>query len=70
MPDHDVEHAAAHPFVWVELGDDPPRYLLVGPDRAGNLLEVVVMIIDGTELVIHAMRLRRSTDREVFGGDQ
>lgn len=42
----------------------------MGPDRAGNLLEAVVMVIDGTELVIHAMRLRRSTEREVFGGDQ
>ena len=70
VPDDDVDHAVAHSINWVELGDDPPRYLAVGPDRAGNLLEVVVMVVDGTELVIHAMRLRRSTEREVFGDDQ
>jgi hypothetical protein len=70
VPDDDVEHAVAHPIGWVELGDDPPRYLLVGPDRAGNLLEVVVMVVDGTDLVIHAMRLRHSTEREIFGDDQ
>lgn len=34
--------------------------LYLGPDRAGNLLEVVsVMREDGTEIVIHAMPMRR-----------
>jgi len=41
-----------------EDGED--KCLYRGPDYAGNILEVVTVIrIDGTELVIHAMRLRR-----------
>jgi hypothetical protein len=40
-------------------GDDPPRELRLGPDRAGNLLEIVVLLLDdGAELIIHAMRMR------------
>jgi hypothetical protein len=35
------------------------RWLLIGPDRAGNLLEVVVLFTnEGAQLAIHAMRLR------------
>jgi hypothetical protein len=65
----DVEHAVAHSVTWAELGDDPPRYLLAGPDRAGNLLEVVVVDVGGDELVIHAMPIRRSTAQELFGDE-
>ena len=53
----------------MELGDDPPRYLVAGPDRSGNLLELVLIEADGVELVIHAMALRPSTRRELFRGD-
>jgi hypothetical protein len=35
------------------------RWLLIGPDTAGNLLEVVVLItVEGTQIVIHAMPMR------------
>jgi hypothetical protein len=67
VADEDIEHALAHSVVWAELGDDPPRYLLAGPDRAGNLLELVVLVLGGDELVIHAMGLRHSTAQELFG---
>ncbi len=67
VSDEDIEHAVAHSVTWTELGEDPPRYLLVGPDRAGNLLELVVLDAGGKELVIHAMPLRRSTAQELFG---
>jgi hypothetical protein len=50
------------------LGEDPPRYLVVGPDRFGNLLEIVVILVDAGVLAIHAMPLRPSTQRELFGG--
>jgi hypothetical protein len=50
---------------WAELGDDPPRYLLAGPDRASNLLELVALVLGGDELVIHAMGLRRMTAQEL-----
>jgi hypothetical protein len=70
VPDEDIEHAAVHSLTWSELGEDPPRYLLAGPDRAGNLLELVVLEVGGEELVIHAMALRSSTARELFGDDR
>jgi len=69
IPDADIEHAYEHAIAWAELGDDPPRYLVAGPDRAGNLLELVVLDVEDDVLLIHAMRLRRSTQSELFGGD-
>ena len=69
VADEDIEHALVHALIWVELGEDPPRYLLAGPDRAGNLLELVVLGVGGDELVIHAMALRLSTADELFGDE-
>ncbi len=66
--DGDILHAYQHALAWIELGDDPPRYLVAGPDRAGNLLELVVMTLEADVLVIHAMALRRSTQRALFEG--
>ncbi|MDE0701219.1 MAG: hypothetical protein F4Y27_00365 [Acidimicrobiaceae bacterium] len=37
---------------------DPPKVLLIGPDRTGNLIEVIWLDLDEEELVIHAMPLR------------
>lgn len=67
--DGDIRHAHEQALAWVQLGDDPARFLLAGPDSAGNLLELVVLSLPGPrELVIHAMKLRRSTADELFGG--
>jgi hypothetical protein len=33
----------AHALAVDEVGDNPVRYLVLGPDRAGNLLELVVL---------------------------
>ena len=68
-PDQAIQHAYRHAIAWVELDDDAPRYLVVGPDPAGNLLELVVLVGAEVELVIHAMPLRHSTQREVFGDE-
>ncbi|MDA8040004.1 MAG: hypothetical protein M0Z69_12795 [Actinomycetota bacterium] len=65
----DIEHALAHSITWVELGDDPQRYLLAGPDRAGNLLELVILVLGRDELVIHAMPLQRSSAQALFGDE-
>lgn len=59
--DEDILHIAEHPLVVVEVDAhaDPPKLLVVGPDRAGNLLEVIVLeLADGRLLAIHAMPLR------------
>jgi hypothetical protein len=70
ISDEAIAHAFMHTIVWVEVGDDPIRVLLAGPDSAGNILELVVMIGEEVELVIHAMPLRRATAEALFGGEE
>lgn len=39
--------------------DDPRRWLVVGIDQSGRVLEMVVLVFDGGgELLIHAMKAR------------
>ena len=59
--DADIVHALGCVAVGCEIGDgDSPRRLLgLGPDRAGNMLELVVLVFDdGRQTVIHAMVMR------------
>jgi hypothetical protein len=57
----DLRHAVDHALYAGDLeGEGPLRVLYIGPDRAGNLLEVVAIERDdGSELAIHAMKMRR-----------
>jgi hypothetical protein len=53
---HGIDHACV-----VADDEEEGKVLYLGPDRAGNLLEVVSVVRDdGTEIVIHAMRMRRT----------
>lgn len=70
VEEDDIRHVYEHALAWVELGNDPPRYLMAGGDRAGNLLELVVIETAAEVLVIHAMTLRPSTRRELFGTEE
>jgi hypothetical protein len=54
----DVDHAVGHAVVVEEVAEDPLRYLVIGPDRSGNLLELIVMDRPVGPAVIHAMMLR------------
>lgn len=55
----DILHAIEHSLVVDDLGEDPDRWLVIGPDRAANLLEVVVLVTaEGDEVIIHAMPMR------------
>jgi len=59
ITDEDILHAIEHSMLVDDLGEDPDRWLVIGPDHAANLLELVVLITsDGDELIIHAMPLR------------
>jgi len=61
VADDDIEHALANGLVYVELepGSDPPKFLCIGPNQAGTLLEVIWLdLADERKLVIHAMNLR------------
>ncbi len=68
--DEDIAHAFEHSVSWLELDDDPLRYLVAGPDRADNLLELVVVEGAGDVFVIHAMALRASAREALFGDDR
>ena len=58
----DAVQAAEWPL-WIEPLDDegpPRRELRIGFDTGARLLETIVLIVeDGTELVIHAMPCRK-----------
>ncbi|MGH9271821.1 MAG: hypothetical protein ACRDZ2_11160 [Ilumatobacteraceae bacterium] len=59
IADDDMLHAIDHSMVVDDLGEAPDRWLVIGPDRAANLLEVIVLVIaEGDEMIIHAMPLR------------
>jgi hypothetical protein len=59
IAEDDILHAIDHSLVIDDLGQDPDRWLVIGPDRAGNLLEVIVLVnVEGDEVIIHAMPLR------------
>jgi hypothetical protein len=66
IADEDIAHAYENIMRWVQVGEDPDRYLVAGPDRAGNLIELVVLGANSA-IVIHAMTLRTSTRRVLFG---
>lgn len=58
VADEDIEHGISHALTAGEQADGKVLYL--GADRAGNLLEIVsVLREDGSEVVIHAMPMRR-----------
>lgn len=59
VPDEDIVHAVDHALAVEDAGEDPDRWLVIGPDRAGNLLEIVVLTtVEGSQLAIHTMPMR------------
>ena len=61
VPAESIAHALTQRLVAVDLDvdGDPPRVLAIGPDLAGNLLEVIWLeLAEERMLVIHAMPLR------------
>lgn len=59
IEDDDMLHAIRNPFRYIEQEyKDELRLLILGADRTGRLLEVVVVPADKPQRVIHADRLR------------
>jgi hypothetical protein len=57
IADGDINHAVANAMAIDDQDDDTRLYL--GPARNADLLEVVTIVRDdGSELAIHAMRMR------------
>jgi len=70
--EEDVVHAVMHEIVSVDLEPDadPPKVLVIGPDAAGNLLEVILLVLEDDRLIaIHAMKLRRQFYELLPGGE-
>jgi hypothetical protein len=64
VADEDILHAIDHALVIEDIGEDPDRWLVLGSDRAANMLEVVVLTtVEGTRLAIHAMSMRPIYER-------
>jgi hypothetical protein len=67
IADEDIEHAVAHAMAIDDQDDDTRLYL--GPARNADLLEVVTILRkDGSDLVVHAMKMRRKYRRLLPGG--
>ncbi|HLM87354.1 MAG TPA: hypothetical protein VK272_14335 [Solirubrobacteraceae bacterium] len=67
IADADIQHAVEHAMT-IENQDDDTR-LYLGPARNAALLEVVTVVRDdGSELVIHAMKMRDTYQRLLPGG--
>jgi hypothetical protein len=60
VDDLDIQHAVEHSLAIEDIGEDPDRWLVIGPDRAGNLLELVVLVDQRGEIVIRTL-----TDSEI-----
>ncbi len=63
VDDDTILHALDHAITVIDLDaeSDPPKVLAIGPDSAGNLLEIIWLeLVDDVNLVIHAMPLRPS----------
>ncbi|MDJ0664389.1 MAG: hypothetical protein QNJ75_07500 [Acidimicrobiia bacterium] len=61
ISDVDILHALDNAITVVDLEPDadPAKVLAIGPDRAGNLLEIILLELpNDAQLVIHAMQLR------------
>ena len=61
ISDEAITHAYDHSLAEFDYDPDehPPRYAVVGPDRAGNMIELIVIIAHGNrQIVIHAMHAR------------
>lgn len=61
LTDDAVLYAADHVLSSRPLDDedDPRRWLMIGTDHAGRLLELIALVFDDDyELIIHAMKAR------------
>ena len=55
---HPACMATRHGFYDIDSEHEPTKSLCIGPDRAGNLLELLYLQAAEQDVVIHAMPLR------------
>ena len=56
----DIQHAWNNSIAFYDIDTDhePTKSLCIGPDTAGNLLELLFIQLTDDELIIHAIPLR------------
>ena len=72
LRDEDILHAVALLQVVVDVEADSrrPKVLVIGPDRAGNLLELIAVELTGERLLVfHVMPLRPIHHYLLAGGE-
>jgi hypothetical protein len=55
ISDEAIRHALRHHIAYAADSDDESVDLLLGPDHAGNLIEVGVLDTGESKVIIHAM---------------
>jgi hypothetical protein len=60
IPDESIRHALRHHFAYAADPEDEMVDLLLGPDHAGNLIEVGILDTGAEKVIIHAMAARLS----------
>lgn len=58
ISDDDIRHAFENAVASITVPDQPDFSMIIGPDEAGRLLEIVVVADDDNDDVIHAMPAR------------
>ena len=59
ISDDEIRHAVENALAGSTIDERSDFMMVVGPDEAGNLLEIGIVVADGIEYVVHAMRARR-----------
>jgi len=61
LDERQLGHALSNLLAIFDLDPDadPPRVFGIGPDKAGNLLELIWLELESDTLLIHAMPLRK-----------
>lgn len=60
MTELDILLACQYPLSVIDLepDSDPPKVLIIGSNTFGNLIEIIMIILENDEqIIIHAMRL-------------
>ena len=60
LADENIRHAWVHALGYydIDIEHEPTKSLCIGPDTAGNLLEILYLQFAEGDLIIHAMPLR------------
>ena len=70
LADREISHAWEHAlgFFAIAIEQEAIKGLCIGPDTAGNLLEVLYLEFEDGYVIIHAMPLRRKFWTYITGG--